>query len=461
MMSLQPSYSIAVLPGDGIGREVTASALAVLQAVSGRIGRDFHTVTTPPARSTTWTAAWPCPRPRWPPAARPMPSCSAPWACRMCVAPTAPRSFRNWTCASRWISMRACDRSAPGPACRHRWPTRVRPRSTWCWCARAPKACSYARGRGIVEPDAVLDTMKITRAGTARVCDFALRLARQRKAEGRRGHVTSVDKANVFASMAFWREIFEDRARAFPDITIENAYVDAMALNLVMKPWQYDVLVTENMFGDILSDLIAALVGGMGMAPSADIGDRHAVFQPAHGTAPDIAGQGIANPTAMLLSLAMMLDWLAVRHADAALSDGAHAIEIAVRRAFETGAVRPREFGGTSGTADITRAVIRDGWAEMNERVAMVGAGYWAQFQLEGWRAAGTPVVALCNRSAARAAPLASRFSVPRCYTNLAQMLDNEQPTLLDVVLPPEVQEDAVRAALERASRSSARSPSA
>jgi 3-isopropylmalate dehydrogenase len=179
--------------------------------------------------------------------------------------------------------------------------------------------------------------------------------------EGRRGHVTNVDKANVFASMAFWREIFEERARAFPDITIENAYVDAMALNLVMKPWQYDVLVTENMFGDILSDLIAALVGGMGMAPSADIGDRHALFQPAHGTAPDIAGQGIANPTAMLLSAGP----------DAGLAGRAprrrgavrwrpRAIEIAVRRAFETGAVRPREFGGASGTADITRAVIRE-----------------------------------------------------------------------------------------------------
>lgn len=217
----------------------------------------------------------------------------------------------------------------------------------------------HARGRGVVEPDAVSDTMRITRAGTARVCDFALQLARQRKAQGRRGHVTSVDKANVFASMAFWREVFESRARAFPEITTESAYVDAMALNLVMKPWQYDVLVTENMFGDILSDLIAALVGGMGMAPSADIGDQHAVFQPAHGTAPDIAGQGIANPTAMLLSLAMMLDWLAVRHADAALADGARAIESAVRRAFEHGAVRPREFGGTSNTAAITRAVVQ------------------------------------------------------------------------------------------------------
>jgi 3-isopropylmalate dehydrogenase len=200
--------------------------------------------------------------------------------------------------------------------------------------------------------------MKITRAGTARVCDFALNLARQRKARGKRGHVTNVDKANVFASMAFWRAVFEERAKAFPDVSTEHAYVDAMALNLVMKPWTYDVLVTENMFGDILSDQIAALAGGMGMAPSGDIGDKHALFQPAHGTAPDIAGQGIANPTAMILSTAMMLDWLAERHADQALADGARAVERAVEGAFASGRVRPREFGGTSSTADITRVVI-------------------------------------------------------------------------------------------------------
>ena len=126
----------------------------------------------------------------------------------------------------------------------------------------------------------------------------------------------------------------------------------------MLKPWAYDVLVTENMFGDILSDLIAALVGGMGMAPSGDIGDRHGLFQPAHGTAPDIAGQGIANPTAMILSVAMMLEWLAERHGDAALADGAHRIEQAVQAAFATGAVRPREFGGSSGTVEITRAVM-------------------------------------------------------------------------------------------------------
>ena len=128
--------------------------------------------------------------------------------------------------------------------------------------------------------------------------------------------------------------------------------------DLVLKPWQYDVLVTENMFGDILSDMIAALVGGMGMAPSADIGDHYAVFQPAHGTAPDIAGKGIANPSAMLLSTAMMLEWLAEKHGDETLRDGARVIEQALAEAFQQAAVLPFDFGGKSNTADITRAVI-------------------------------------------------------------------------------------------------------
>ncbi len=222
----------------------------------------------------------------------------------------------------------------------------------------------YARNRGRIEGEgeneAAFDTMKITRTGTARVCDFALNLARRRKEQGKPGHVTSVDKANVFTSMAFWRKVFEERASAFPDLTTDSAYVDAVALNLVLKPWAYDVLVTENMFGDILSDLIAAFAGGMGMAPSADIGDKYALFQPAHGTAPDIAGKGIANPSAMLLSAVMMLDWLSEKHVDSALADGARAIEMAMQRSFADGRVRPREFGGTSSTIDIVRAVVAE-----------------------------------------------------------------------------------------------------
>jgi 3-isopropylmalate dehydrogenase len=122
-------------------------------------------------------------------------------------------------------------------------------------------------------------------------------------------------------------------------------------------PWDFDVLVMENMFGDILSDLTAGLIGGMGMAPSADIGDRHAVFQPCHGTAPDIMGRGLANPTAMILSAALMLDWLADRHGHAGAAEAARAIDQAIDRAF-AGGLKPCEFGGHDGTAAVAKAVL-------------------------------------------------------------------------------------------------------
>ena len=102
----------------------------------------------------------------------------------------------------------------------------------------------------------------------------------------------------MFKAFAFFREMFDEAAQRHPDVKADRLYVDACAALLVKRPWEVDVLVTENMFGDILSDLAAGLIGGMGMAPSADIGDRHAMFQPCHGTAPDIMGQGKANPTA-------------------------------------------------------------------------------------------------------------------------------------------------------------------
>jgi len=152
----------------------------------------------------------------------------------------------------------------------------------------------------------VTDVLRITRRGSERICRAAFRLA-----QSRRKHCALVDKANVLPSMAFFRSVFNEVAKEFPDVQTEFVYVDAAALFLVQQPHRFDVLVTENMFGDILSDLAAGLVGGMGMAPSADLGDRHAVFQPSHGSAPDIVGKGIANPIATILSVAMMLEWFA------------------------------------------------------------------------------------------------------------------------------------------------------
>src|SRR5207248_8790116 len=132
----------------------------------------------------------------------------------------------------------------------------------------------------------------------------------------------------------------------------------AMALYLVQRPGTLDVLVAENMFGDILSALAAGLIGGMGMAPSADIGDRYAVFQPAHGTAPDIAGKGIANPIAAILSAAMMLDWLGARRACPAARAAEARIDAAVRATL-AGGLLPRDLGGTASTEAIGLAVER------------------------------------------------------------------------------------------------------
>ncbi len=194
--------------------------------------------------------------------------------------------------------------------------------------------------------DCAEDTMRITRAGAERVVRAAFRAA-----IARRKHVTLVDKANVLPSMAFFRRIFDEVAREFPAVATDRVYVDAASLYLIQCPQRFDVMVTENMFGDILSDLAAGLVGGMGMAPSADIGDRYAVFQPSHGSAPDITGRGIANPVATVLSAAMMMEWLGA-------AAGAEAIRTAVRAVFSDRQLRTRDMGGALRTGEMTDSIV-------------------------------------------------------------------------------------------------------
>ncbi len=194
------------------------------------------------------------------------------------------------------------------------------------------------------------DTMKITRRGAERVCREAFKLALKR-----RKHCTLVDKANVLPSMAFFRKIFDEIAREFPAVTTERVYVDAMALFLVQRPETFDVMVTENMFGDILSDLGAGIVGGMGMAPSADVGETYGVFQPSHGTAPAIAGHGIANPVATILSVAMMLDWL--DHPETIR--GARMVTAAVANVLADPDHRTVDLGGKTSTTQMGNLVCQ------------------------------------------------------------------------------------------------------
>ncbi|MBM2577263.1 isocitrate/isopropylmalate dehydrogenase family protein [Jannaschia sp. Os4] len=215
----------------------------------------------------------------------------------------------------------------------------------------------HTQGKGLVEADHAEETLRLTRKTTEKVCRFAFRLAEQRRAKGHPGRVTSVDKANVFRAFAFWREVFDGVAVDYPHLTADHAYVDAMALWMVTKPAAWDVMVTENMFGDILSDLGAGLMGGLGVAPSADIGDDHAVFQPCHGSAPDIAGRGIANPAAMILSAAMMLDWLGERHGDAAMTEAGARLTAAVDACLGAGETTG-DLGGSLDTEGAAEAVL-------------------------------------------------------------------------------------------------------
>jgi 3-isopropylmalate dehydrogenase len=193
-----------------------------------------------------------------------------------------------------------------------------------------------------------LNTQRYTEGEIRRVATTAFDLARQR-----RGHVTSVEKSNVMESGLLWRETVTAMAPAWPGVTLSHMLADNCAMQLVKAPTQFDVILTDNLFGDLLSDLAAMLTGSLGLLPSAALGDagRPGLYEPIHGSAPDIAGQGIANPCAAILSLAM-----ALRHS-LGRPDLAQLVERAVETALERGA-RTRDLGGTLSTAEMGTAIL-------------------------------------------------------------------------------------------------------
>jgi 3-isopropylmalate dehydrogenase len=204
----------------------------------------------------------------------------------------------------------------------------------------------------------VSDRMTITRATSEKLFELAFRLAQvRRRTAGTAGHVTLFDKSNVLASNAFFRKVFDEVALRHPGVATARRYIDAGAMLLVTAPESFDVIVTENLFGDIVSDIAAGIVGGLGLAPSADVSADHGVFQPCHGTAPDIAGKGIANPVAGILSVALLLDWLAERHNDPRCANAAAVVRSAVARVLSAGP-KTRDLGGSADTAEVTAAVI-------------------------------------------------------------------------------------------------------
>ena len=216
---------------------------------------------------------------------------------------------------------------------------------------------AYPRKSQLDSPDAAFNLIKVTREISEKLFNYSFQLARTRKAQGKKGKVTCIDKANVLSSMYFFRSIFDQVKEKYPDIAADYSYVDAAALTMVRKPWEFDVCPTENQYGDILSDLASGLMGGMGMAPSAEIGDHNAVFQPCHGSAPDIAGTGKANPTGMILSGAMMMEYLADKFEYPEATKAGEIIRQVVTNAYAEGSILPYELGGSSGYEEIIQKI--------------------------------------------------------------------------------------------------------
>jgi 3-isopropylmalate dehydrogenase len=356
-MSANNAFHVAVLAGDGIGPEVMAPALEVLRKVEAKSGLNFR-FTDAPAGAVDYRET-----------GKSMPDSTV----RLCEEADA---ILLGACGLP--SVRYPDNTEIMPQVELRFhfdlyagvrPARLIPgvpspivgadqRGIDMVVIRESTEGLFASmGKGVVTHEDARETLVITRKTSERLFEFSFRLAERRKARGRPGALTCVDKANVFKAFAFFREMFDEAAQRHPEVKADRLYVDACSAMLVKRPWDFDVMVMENMFGDILSDLTAGLIGGMGMAPSADIGDRYAVFQPCHGTAPDIMGQGKANPTGMILSAAMMLDWLADKHGLEGAAEAGEKIERAVDQVYADG-IKPMEFGGSNGTADIAKAVL-------------------------------------------------------------------------------------------------------
>lgn len=210
-------------------------------------------------------------------------------------------------------------------------------------------------GQGEILPtkDVCLAIGVFTRRSVERIVRTGFELARQR-----RGRLTVVHKANVLAhSTGMFKTVAHELAPKYPDVTLDDFHVDAVTVHLLRNSATFDVIVTENMFGDILSDMVGELVGGLGLGPAINAGDEHAMAQAVHGGAPDIAGKDIANPTAEMLSTAMLFEWLGKRRSDPDLLATAEIARSAVERCLRDG-IQTADLGGSAGTRAFTDGVL-------------------------------------------------------------------------------------------------------
>lgn len=340
---------IVTLPGDGVGPEVTAAAVAVLKAVAARYEHVFHF----DEQLIGGTAIDTC--------GKPLPEAS------LAACQSADAVLLGAVGGPKWSDPNAPVRPEQGllglraalgvyanlrplqvhPALADLSPLKnERLNNVDVLFVRELTGGAYF-GAKTRSADTATDECRYTVAEIERVVRRAFGLAR-----GRRRHLTSVDKANVLETSRLWRSTVQRIAVDYPDVKVEHQLVDSMAMLLLTRPHAYDVVVTENLFGDILTDEAAALAGSLGLLPSASLGEgRQGLYEPIHGSAPDIAGTGVANPIGAILSAALLL-----RHS-LQLETEARAIEAAVDQVLRDGP-HSRDIGGTAGTDAVVVAVL-------------------------------------------------------------------------------------------------------
>ena len=327
---MSPSHRLAVIPGDGVGPEVVGAEMEVLKATD--VDFDFSTY---PAGDDCLAETG---------VALPEETLRAALEAKAVIFGSVGDCAADVLLPLRWklgafANLRP-SRAYKGVKCLYP--------ETDIMIVRENTECLYAGIENEIVPGVLTGTRVISEKASLRIARYAFKFAK----ENGRKKVTAVHKVNVLRKTdGLFLECCRKAAKECPEIAYEEALVDSVAMRLVLRPSDFDVMVTTNLFGDILSDLAAGLVGGLGVCPSANLGEEHALFEPVHGTAPDIAGKGLANPTAAILCGAMLLRYLGE-------IKQAQKVEAAVESCLAQGEVTP-DLGGTLSTMEMAESVIK------------------------------------------------------------------------------------------------------
>ena len=335
-------YQISVIPGDGIGPEQIDATMSVLEAVQDKSGFELKTIMVEAGDACYEKTGTPLP----------IDTIEAIKSSDACLkAPVGETAADVIVKLRRMFDLYANIR-----------PIRTYPNVPSLFSdiditiVRENTEGVYRGIEFAVDEGTTMCMRVITKQGSERIARYAFELARQRNKSLK---VTSVHKANVMKlTCGLFAKTCRDVAKEFPEVELNELYVDAAAMQLIKNPNNFDVIVTTNMFGDILSDEASMLVGGLGMAPGANIGDKYAIFEPVHGSAPKYAGKQIANPCSMILAAKMMLNWLGEKYDDDRLKVSSKSIEEAMIKTLGEG-VRTRDIGGNAKTREVGEEIAK------------------------------------------------------------------------------------------------------